>query len=244
MADNALNIEADPRTDSGKGASRRLRRVGQVPCVIYGQGAETVAMSVALADAENLAAYHRVFQLNLKGGETGRSAVVREVQRDYLKDILLHLDFQEVRLDEKLRAMIPVFSKGDPLGIHQGGILDQPLHEIEVECLPADLPDEIVCNVSELEMGDSISAPDLPMPPGVVCTNQDANAVVFLVAAPRVQEEEEEEEEELLEGELAEGEEGEEGEAAAEGAESGEAGEKEKEEGNKKEEGKKKEQAR
>ena len=208
MAASKVTIKAEPRKESGKGVARRLRRQGRVPCVLYGHDVETRSLTADLAEIERAAGQHGLISLKVKGVAAERHVMVREVQHDFLKNAVLHVDFQEVRLDEKITASVPVVALGDPIGVHHGGILEQVLHEIELESLPADMPDRLELNVADMDVGDSVAIPQLPMPERVVPLLSDPNAIVLHVVMPRLQAVEEEvaEEEEAAEAEPVEGE--------------------------------------
>jgi large subunit ribosomal protein L25 len=209
-------LSAGVRTVSGKGPVGRLRRAGRVPGVVYGGEREPVMLQVDAEEFQHLmhgaASEQIVLELAIEGEEEPRSVLIQEIQHDVITDAYLHIDFHEVSLTEKLRARIPLEPRGEAAGVKTGGVLEQIMHEIEVECLPTDLPRLIEADVSALEVGDSLHVKDLEVPENVRLV-PDPELVVILVAAARVVEEVEEVEEEAAE-EAAEGE----GEGAAETA--------------------------
>ncbi len=218
MAQNIDLLVCEPREEAGSRPARRLRRNGRIPCVVYG-GAES-RLTVTADALELTRAVGHPSILTLKVGDDEKKVLVQEAQWDYLKNQLLHVDFREIRMDQRIQTTVPLVSVGDPVGTSQGGILDQMLFEIEVECLPADLPEQIEMDVSHLDLDDQILITELTPPEGVEIVISDETQMLAHVYMPRIVEEEPaaEEGEEGLEGLEGEGLEGEEGEGA-EGAE-------------------------
>ncbi len=193
MAEITNVVTASVRRQTGKEAARKLRRSGQVPCIVYGCNQDPVVLQ---ADTSVLMdVVHDPSLISLKiDGQQDKAVLIREVQRNYIRDDLLHVDFLEVRLDEKIVALVPVDPFGIPIGTQQAGVLEQLMHEIEVECLPMDLPAKIVCDVSTLALDDQFTMEMLPLPDKVVAT-AEPQVVVFQVQLPRIAEEPEEEKE-------------------------------------------------
>ena len=197
---HVLNVVT--RTDLGKGAMKRLRAAGNVPAVIYGHGAPAKTLYFSAADWEVL----QKFELNLlslKEGDNEMLALIKEVQNDFIRGKVKHVDFLEVRRDEKIRASVVVHAGHEaPAGAAQGGMLEQDIHELEVECLPDALPEHLEINVSALELGAALHVSEIPMPEGVRILN-DPELVVFHVVDPSKIEEEEAAAPEAAEGEAA-----------------------------------------
>lgn len=187
-------LKARVRSDFGKGPMGRMRRSGRVPGVVYRGGRDPVALDIGAEELGHMvhgaASEHILLSLAVEGEAEARSVLIQEIQRDVLTDAFLHIDFHEVSLTEKLRARVPVEPHGEVAGVKVGGTLEQIMHEIEVECLPTDLPRVIDVDVSGLEVGDALHVRDLPSPEGVIFV-PDPNLVVFTVAAARVAEVEE-----------------------------------------------------
>jgi large subunit ribosomal protein L25 len=168
VAENALT--ADARTATGKGANRKLRVAGKIPAVIYGKKRE--AQSVAL-DPEKLeellhksgAGLNTLIDLSV-GGRTD-TVLVKELQRHPVHGKFLHVDFFQVDLTQKITVSVPIHFTGKARGVEFGGILDHPLRELEVECLPRAIPEFVEVDVSALEVGQSIHVSDLRLPDGV-----------------------------------------------------------------------------
>lgn len=216
-----LKLVAERREGSGKGVARKLRAVGRVPAVVYGQGIEPASVSV---DAKEL--YHVLHAgganvlLDLIVDGKPQLALARDVQRDHIRNRFVHVDFLAVSRTEKITIAIPVQVNGESVGVKAGGVLEHHLWEIQAECLPGDVPDAIEADISELAVGDSLKVSDLPVPSGVTILSAE-DELVLAVVPPQAREVEEVEAAEGAEGEAAaEGEEAAEGGGAAE--ESGE----------------------
>ncbi len=182
-----LVIEAKPRTARGKGAAGRLRRAGRVPAVVYGEGREAMALELSAHDFERMLHRHRgehmIVDLAIAGGGT-RKALLQEVQRDALTGRVLHVDFHEISMSKKLRLEVPLVLVGTPIGVsQQGGVLDHLVRQIEIECLPTDIPEQIVVDVSALEVGRHLSVKDIQLDPArytVITAPDIAIAAVFM----------------------------------------------------------------
>ncbi|MEX1113048.1 MAG: 50S ribosomal protein L25 [Patescibacteria group bacterium] len=228
MADYTLS--AEPREETGKQV-RRLRRDGKVPAVLYGHGVKPRNLVLVRGELERI--YHKaggsaVVAVKLPDGQ--ESVLIHDVQHDPTTGIYLHADLYQVKMDEKIRATVPLTFEGTPPAVRElDGTLLTNLSEVEVECLPGDLPSEIVVNVETLAtFEDSITVADLKVPASVEI-HAEPEASVATVTPPRTQEEMEaldEEAEEVSpedvevpgEGEGEEGEEGEEGDGEGAGA--------------------------
>jgi large subunit ribosomal protein L25 len=183
-------VTAESRTESGKNANRRLRIKGLIPGVVYGAKKETLPVSVSPKDIgtvlKSASGENTLFDLDLKGGR--RKVILKEFQREPLKGRLLHVDFYEVALDKKIEVKVPVEIVGVPVGVKtQGGILDFVTRELEIECLPTEIPDKISIDVTGLELGKHLRVSDLQVPDRVVVLTEPGIVVVHVVA-PRAEE--------------------------------------------------------
>lgn len=194
MTDFTLNAQA--RTDLGKGASRRLRHAANIPAVVYGgnKAAESVTiLSKEIAKLfENEAAYSHVIELNVDG--TKQNVIVKAMQRHPSKQFIMHADFVRVVAGQKLTAIVPVHFIGEEAPIKKGGEISHVVNEIEVTCLPKDLPEFIEVDLSAAEVGAIIHLSDLKAPKGVefVALAHGDDKAVANVHAPRVAPEAEE----------------------------------------------------
>ncbi|MFW5685786.1 MAG: 50S ribosomal protein L25 [Spirochaetota bacterium] len=210
-------LSADARRELKTGAARRLRRAGKIPAVIYGHRDPVPVTIDALEFIREfkIISESQIIQLTVDG--ESYDVLIKDYQEDILTGAVEHIDFFEIEAGKALRTHIGIHIHGSPVGVRQGGVLEQPLHEVEIECLPKDIPGSFQVDVTKLDVGESIHVGDLEAPEGVrILTNDDQ--VITLVAMPRLEEEPETEEEEALEREVAEGEEGE-AESAEESAE-------------------------
>jgi len=217
---NLIEIKTKIRTKTGNGPARRLRMSGQIPAVLYGPKTETVLLSVNKSDLELLFKKGGIGQvvLNLviqKNGETTtRPAMIKELQTHPVSRNFIHIDFYEIKMDQKITAKIPVVTTGIAKGIELGGILQIIRRELEVECLPLEVPESIEIDISDLDIGDSIHVGKIRLESELEFLEDD-NYTVVTVLTPKLEEEEPEEEEEV-EGEEAEKEDGETPEAGDE----------------------------
>jgi large subunit ribosomal protein L25 len=220
-----LELKAKVRKTIGNGPARALRRDGKVPAVLYGPKTEPVLLSVEVRDIEQVLKSGNVGQVLLKliiqnGQETTRPAMIKELQAHPVSGRFLHIDFYEIDLARKIRVGVPVVTTGNAIGVEVGGLLQIVRHELEVLCLPTQIPESIEVDVTSLEIGDSIHVEEIQVE-GDVEIPADVNFTVITCLAPKVEAEPEEEEEELEEE--AEEAEGEEAEADKEAPEATEA---------------------
>jgi large subunit ribosomal protein L25 len=184
-------LSASKRTDTGKGAARKLRAAQLIPGVIYGHNREPLALSMSGRDLDRLldriAAETTVVELTIDG--TMSRTLIREIQRHPFKREVLHVDFLELVAGEKVAVDLPIVLVGTPAGVRDsGGILDQILREISIEVDPAHMPTHIELDVSALGINDSLHVSDLNVPEGIDVL-VDAEATVCVVSPPHVEEE-------------------------------------------------------
>ena len=193
---NDFTLNAQARTDLGKGASRRLRHAANIPAVVYGgnKPAESVTiLSKEIAKLfENEAAYSHVIELNVDG--TKQNVIVKAMQRHPSKQFIMHADFVRVVAGQKLTAIVPVHFVGEEAPVKKGGVVSHTTTELEVTCLPKDLPEFIEVDLSAAEIGTIIHLSDLKAPKGVefVALAHNDDKAVANVHAPRVVAEDEE----------------------------------------------------
>ncbi|MFC1896798.1 50S ribosomal protein L25/general stress protein Ctc [Thermodesulfobacteriota bacterium] len=195
-------LTATVRTTFGNGPARTLRRQGRVPAVLYGPGSDPVNLAVSLSDLEAVIkqAGHEQFLLDLRienGGVVRRNAMIKELQLHPISLRCLHADFYEVAMDRMITVSVPVETIGKAEGEEKGGMLQVVRRELEVKCLPSDVPSSIEVDVSALDLGDSIHLLDIPVADNIELV-ATTNSTVVTVIAPKV--EAEPEEEELEEG--------------------------------------------
>jgi len=178
-------LKVKKREARGTKACRRLRAEGLIPAVIYGHGQDPVAVQMPAEEFEQALRHHgRMFDLRL--GRKKESVLLRDMQHDALGDDIIHADFVRVAMDEAIEIQVPITLKGKPKVDH--AVLQQPLMALEIECLPADIPEEILAQVGHLEMSQSVSVSDLEMPDGVKALT-DPETVVATLTPAQVEEE-------------------------------------------------------
>lgn len=171
MSNVEFVIEAEARSDVGKGASRRLRRAGKVPVVLYGAGEEPMSLTTdhdkLVHQLENEAFFSHILTIKADGKE--HTAVLKDLQRHPAKPVLTHADFLRVSEKDKIRMHVPLHFVNDDIapGAKKGGVVNHVMNEVEVVCLPRDLPEYIEADMSGVDLGESIHLSDLKLPAGV-----------------------------------------------------------------------------
>lgn len=193
----SFELDAEFREDQGKGASRRLRHLGKVPAILYGGKRDARALLVNHTKLAQLMDDERFYStiLALKVGSQQQAAVLKDVQRHPFKNQIMHIDFQRVLEDEKIKMRVPLHFKGgaESKGVkEQGGVLGHVRNDVEVACLPKDLPEFVEVDVSGLEINQVIKLSDLKLPAGVEIVDLLAkrDGPVASIHMPRVEEEE------------------------------------------------------
>lgn len=211
MAGERIRLEVRERERLGSAESRRLRRTGWIPGVLYGRG-QPRAIAVpertlrgALTGPSGL---HAVLDVVLEGQTSTHASILKDYQQDPLRGHIAHIDLQEVRLDQPIQASVSVTLVGEAAGVKTGGVLSQVASALNVEALPMEVPERIEADVSAMEVGDTLRLADLAAIDGVVFLDDPDETVIANVAAPTVEVEPEVEEEEAVEGEAPEGVEG------------------------------------
>ena len=199
MSDTALVVET--RDGAGKGVARKLRAAGRIPGVFYGNNEEPRSISADPTVLKNLldksdAGMNTLIDVTIAGESGEAIALVKEIQRDPVSNLYLHFDLVRVDVTHRIHVTVPIHIAGVALGVRLGGgIMDQSMRELDLECLPRAIPTEILADVDELEVGDSLHVRDLVLPEGVKLLN-DPELPVVSVVAPTVEEEPEAVEEE------------------------------------------------
>jgi large subunit ribosomal protein L25 len=186
-----FNVEAEARETFGKNAARRLRHLGRIPAVVYGGGGPSIPLTVdpkaILRLLHSEAGHNTIFALQISGKAPAR-VMLRDWQWDPLRGGLLHVDMVRIARDEKLRVRIPIQIAGEPQGVKvQGGLFEFVLREVEVECLPDDIPEHITLDVSELLIGRNLRVSDLPVSEKVKVLAEPGRVVAH-VLAPKAEE--------------------------------------------------------
>jgi large subunit ribosomal protein L25 len=183
---NEITVAAEPRSLRGKNEARRLRAAGSAPAVVYGTGKETLTVAVNPKEMVRIlrskAGHNTIFHLAVKDGENTPVMIV-DWQRDPVKDTLLHIDMKRIDLTQRLVVKVPVHTVGEPEGVKlQGGLHEVITREIEVECLPNEIPEHLTVEVGHLTMGQSVRASDVPLPGSVRLVSQPEAVISHIVA--------------------------------------------------------------
>jgi large subunit ribosomal protein L25 len=180
-------LTAKQRQKSGSAEARRIRRGGRIPAVLYGRTGKAISLDIDTTEfVKGIKGISEstIVKVDVEGGPLGEGrsydAFVKNAQRNIIDGNILHVDFYEVESGRVLRARVSLVMKGNPAGVREGGILENPLHEIEVECLPKDLPERIEVDISGLKVNQSLHVRDIPLGEGVKLISA-ADQVVALV---------------------------------------------------------------
>ncbi len=189
-----IKLEVAQREESGSRNMKKLRAEGIVPGIVYGRLHKPISVQIPLMKINNVkggqVAENALLDLVVsgEGKDAKRTVIVKEIQRDPLKGDWLHIDFNEISLKDKIKTTVHLEVKGEPKGVVAGGSLDIIMHELEIECLPTDIPPHIEVDVTELEIGHTIYVKDLTIPKEVTLLS-DPEHPAIAVAAPRAEEE-------------------------------------------------------
>ncbi|MDR1466401.1 MAG: 50S ribosomal protein L25 [Treponema sp.] len=180
-------LTAKKRVGNGSSDARRLRRAGRIPAVIYGRSGQALSIDIDAqqfsAGAKSISATS-IVQVEVDG--KSYDAFVKDTQRTITDDCILHVDFYEVEKDVLLRAKVHIHVHGNPSGVREGGVLELPLHEVEVECLPKDLPEHITIDISSLRVNQSIHIRDIPLGENVRLVSSGDQVVALVKFAKEV----------------------------------------------------------
>ncbi|MDE2824672.1 MAG: 50S ribosomal protein L25 [Gemmatimonadota bacterium] len=192
---NQVSLKARQRTDTGKQVAKTLRRDGALPAVVYGGGESSTPLTLDYREFEGFLRKTRgesvVINLEIEGMED-KKALLRDIQRDYLRNQLLHADFQQIRMSDRITTEVSLVMIGEPIGVtRDGGVLDQSLRVVEISCVASEIPEHLEVDISELSMGDTIHISDLSFENVEIVT--DGEVAVVSVLTPMAEEPEEEE---------------------------------------------------
>ncbi len=189
-----ISLKASVRSSIGRNAVKSLRSKGVIPGVIYGK---LGTQAISIDNKELKDALHQVSSENVlvdlllagEGKESKKFVFLQDVQHDFLKDVITHVDLHEIAHDEPIHVEVNILEEGEPIGVRVGGgLLESPLRRLRIACLPKDLPEHIVVDVSHLEIGQAIHVGDLKLPAGITVLNAKDQSVAA-VHAPKAEEE-------------------------------------------------------
>ena len=186
-----LSLAARLRTDTGKGAARRLRRDNQVPAIFYGPSSQPVMLAVKYLDLKTLLkstdSENVIFQLQIESGQgtESKTVMLKELQADPIKPVYYHADFYEISMDKELTLNVPVHLVNTPAGASKGGILQHVKRDLLVSCLPGNLVEFLEVDVSALDIGDAVHVRDIALPQGMKAAD-DGDTTIAVVTPPHV----------------------------------------------------------
>ncbi len=176
-------LQAERRSEKGKGVAHKIRAAGRIPGVLYGHGLDSVPLTVDAREMRHIlhtgAGANVLIDLVVEG-ET-HLALPREIQHDYIHDRLIHVDFLAVSRTEKITVDVEIRDVGEAPGVKQGGVVDHHMRELHVECLPQDVPDFIDVDLSNLDLGDTVHVSDIIVPPGVTILSNPEDSVLAVI---------------------------------------------------------------
>ena len=182
-----MQLKAKPRTQTGSRNAKRIRRNGSIPAILYGHGMKPVTLEVGMRDFYSVihtrAGENVLINLKVEGLKLEESTcLIKDIQHDPVTEAIDHIDFTVISMTEKIQVKVPlvVQNSQEAFGVKEGGVMDVVHHEIEVECLPTQIPEKIVVDVKEMKIGDSVYAKDLKIPPEVLCKMPAEEVVVAL----------------------------------------------------------------
>lgn len=184
-------IKADRRSGTGKGVARKARASGRIPAVLYGGGVDPVSITISSKDWDTITRRMKrnvILDMEIHGGASveNRPVMVKEVQRNGLGTQIMHIDFLQVSMEKMVEVEVPIHLTGKSKGEILGGVIDVHLRSIKVECLPGQIPEEIVINMTELDIGDSVHVSDISLP-GVKLI-EHGDVAILSVVPPTVEE--------------------------------------------------------
>jgi large subunit ribosomal protein L25 len=207
-----IELKATVRTKTGKGPARVLRREGKIPAVLYGRGTASVLLSIDARELEQISKRHNLSQVLLSlvikdGKSVTKRVMIKELQAHPVSLNFVHVDFYEIAMDRKVTVNVPVVTTGKAKGVEVGGILQIVRRDLEILCLPDQIPESIVIDITDLDIGDSVHVKEIAHGREIeILADTDFTVLTILSPKLEVEEEVEEEEEEMAEAEAAEGE--------------------------------------
>jgi len=184
-------LAAQRRVETGKGVARKLRAEGRIPAILYGENQDPVPLTLGRRDVslflQGHEGHHFLVDLSVEGDQTGQTlTVLQDLQVDPVDRTLLHVDFRRVDPDKPIRTTIPIHVRGLAIGVREGGIHQQLLRELEVEALPAEMPEYVEIDVSALKIGDSLHVRDIHLEGAKVDVLTDGDRAISTIGAPKL----------------------------------------------------------
>jgi large subunit ribosomal protein L25 len=197
-------LSAEPREERGKNAMRRIRKAGMIPGIIFGRSGETTPITFSPRDLEHIihseSGFNTLFTVKIKGEKASPMVIIKDYQVEPVSHDFLHVSFYRIHMDRLVEVDIPIYTRGLAYGVkNEGGILDQTLRELHVECFPGDIPESFTIDVSPLHLHDGVHVNDLDIPEGVKVLDEMESVILQVTPPKRVVVEEVEEELEEVE---------------------------------------------
>lgn len=182
-----VTLKVSQREKTGKETAKKLRKAGFIPAILYGKGLEPLPLTIKYSDFEKVYKRYKgeavIYTLEFENGSLPRrQAILKEIQRHPVTDLVIHVDFQAIEEDKPIEIRVPLEFVGKPVGVTKGGILEIMLHELTIECLPKDIPDKITVDLSSLDVGDSLHVADIKVPENVKVVDSPEDTVATVVA--------------------------------------------------------------
>ncbi|RKX63631.1 MAG: 50S ribosomal protein L25 [Thermodesulfobacteriota bacterium] len=182
-----VTLSAIKREKTGKEISKKLRKQGLIPAIVYGPRFQPLPIAVKFNELESILIKHKgetlLFNLELSDGEPSKiQAILKDYQTHPITDKIIHIDFLAIHEEETITLDIPLEFLGKPVGISKGGVLEILLHELTIECLPSNIPDKIYIDISNLDVGDVLHVKDIKVPEGIKVINDPEETVLTIVA--------------------------------------------------------------
>ena len=182
-----VTLSAIKREKTGKEISKKLRKQGLIPAIVYGPRFQPLPIAVKFNELESILIKHKgetlLFNLELSDGEPSKiQAILKDYQIHPITDKIIHIDFLAIHEEETITLDIPLEFLGKPVGISKGGVLEILLHELTIECLPSNIPDKIYVDINNLDVGDVLHVKDIKVPEGVKVINDPEETVLTIVA--------------------------------------------------------------
>ncbi len=191
-----VTLKVSKRVKTGKEVAKKLRKAGFIPGILYGKEIEPVPLAIKYSEFEKAYKRHKgetvIYTLEFENGSiTRKSAILKEIQRHPVTDMVIHVDFQAIEEGKPIEIKVPLEFIGKPVGVTKGGILEIMLHELTIECLPTDIPDKITVDISALDVGDSLHVADIKVPENIKIVDSPDETVATIVAEEASEEAEE-----------------------------------------------------
>ncbi|MGC8871259.1 MAG: 50S ribosomal protein L25/general stress protein Ctc [Caldimicrobium sp.] len=189
-----VTLKVKKREKLGKETAKKIRREGFIPAILYGKGIDPTPLTIKYSDFEKIYKRYKgealIYTLEFENGViTRKQAILKEIQRHPVTDMVIHIDFQAIEEGKPIEIKVPLEFVGKPIGLTKGGVLEIMLHEITIECLPKDIPDKIVVDISSLDVGDNLHVADIKVPENIKIVDRPEETVVTIVAEEAPEEE-------------------------------------------------------